>query len=142
MIPPSAWHGDLVPYKHTQVLWFVEATGLTDTQPCPVGAPIKSPEDWEKLRKSARSALRQQKLLPKSHSHSSHPREFFWPLEWNRSLQQQMSFRTGKSFLRYCKARLTIRKLGKHKENLRLPEVGTWWNEIVVPLPDGTGCQG
>ena len=141
MTPRSAWLGELIPYKYTQVFWFIEVSGVAGTEESPIGAPIKSPEDWDKLRKASLSYLIEQKLLPKSHSHSSHPREFFFPKEWNRSLQQQTSFRTGKSFTRYCKARLTIRKLGTEKENLRLPKVGTWWRETVVALPDGTGCQ-
>ena len=141
MMPRSAWLGELIPYKYTQVFWFIRVNDLGDTADCPVGAPIKSPEDWNTLRKAALKSLVEQKLLPKRHSHSSHPREFYFPKDWNRSLQQQTSFRTGKSFTKYFNAQLVIRKLGTQRENLRLPEVGTWWTETVVDLPNGSACQ-
>lgn len=138
MTPRDAWLKSINPLKHAQVFWFIEANGLGGMSEAPVNAPIKSPKDWGTLRESALNALISLNLLPKRHSHSSQPREFYFPKEWNRSLQQQTSFRTKKSYTKYCKAKLTIRAL---KHSSAIGGDLKWWEEIVIPLPDGTNCR-
>lgn len=135
MIPRKAWlDSGVVPLRYHQVLWFIEAKGLSGGEAVSLNSAIKSHKSWDEVRRVALKALIDQGMLPKKHTSSSHPREFYFPNDWNTGIQQHLFYRTGKTFSDYCEARLIIRA-SKHRGAVSGDL--KWWEEIIIPLPAG-----
>lgn len=133
MMPKSAWL-EINPLRYEQVFWFVEANGLRGARDIDLNTPIQSHASWETVRKAVVSALVEKKLLTKRSLSSAHPRELYFPDEWNRSLQQQLLFRESKTYSSYCKATLVVRA---KRHSGALEGDLKWWHEFRIPLPDG-----
>jgi len=134
MMPRSAWLKDgMLPVKYVQVHWFLEASGLSGIESLSYDDPVKAHPEWEKVRKEALTKLIAAKLLTRSASSSSHPKEFYKPLEWRRTIQQALAYRYKKT-LNFCKVRLVIRSL---KDRNSVEGDLRWWDERVINLSDG-----
>jgi len=136
MMPRSAWlKEETIPMKYVQVFWFLEATGLGNATEITISSPTKNIKAWGEVRKDAFRKMVSRKLLTKTYLSSSHPKEFYYPGDWNRLIQQYFLHRGGKTYEEYCKARLVVRAFkadGARGGDLK------WWDEFTIPLVSGS----
>lgn len=130
MAPKAAWL-DIKPLKHAQVHWFLEAEKVKL-----LNGKIKYDDSginnvlWELTRKEIFDILVEAKLLTPRENSGSHPSELYQTKEWERTVQQALSYRFG-SDVTWCKARLVVRTL-----KLKNAVGGDlkWWDEKVYHL--------
>ena len=138
MMPRSAWlDAGLMPVTYTQLDWFLEVEVKGRTEGVRFDQPVKRRPAWEKVRKEALEKLIAKNLLTKKEPRTSGaPLEFYRPKEWDKVMQQSLSYRFGTD-VSFCKARIVIRALkhpGSVSGDLR------WMDEIIINLSDGDGC--
>ena len=132
MMPRSAWlDAGLTPVRYTQIDWFVEVKVTQATEAVKYDQPVKRRPLWESVRKEMLEKFIVENLLTKKEPRTSGaPLEFYRPKEWDRVIQQSLSYRYGKD-LQFCEGRVVVRALkhsGSVTGDLR------WMDEIIIPL--------
>lgn len=138
MMPRSAWlDAGLMPVTYTQIDWFLEAELAGKKEAVSFDQPVKRRPAWEKVRQEVLEKMISKNLLTKKEPKTSGaPLEFYRPKQWDRVMQQNLSYRFGHD-VNFCKARIVIRALkhsGSVSGDLR------WMDEIIINLSNGEGC--